>query len=345
MEIPKANNTELKKHQPKKVKIKVPVFTTASLENDVFSDNIETLANQLFPNNDYDSMNEVIISKIDRYKTALTKENFVSNNKRITIEKINYTKHELDGVPCLLLKVTSFETDFFDGFIEDKKAKRRSLDEEDKIGSDTNFIFFYPIIDGDRSNNYIKYYLILVYQDPTKSAYKIIGLTKCIAKDIINIKMKNIKLPAILDELNSEKAMKEFKMLTFNTQEYTETDITLKEYSEYIKKPIIETRKIERVYKNVPNINENIAKLINHCHAIKEKFRLIIKKDKNVSYVVTNKEKIDDVKREFEETCERIFNEEVYILRDDLENGKCFGENFVVDKLKGVITKYLTNVI
>ena len=170
----------------KSYKIQVPVFSTEIIEE----------GNVLFGDT-YQNLIDSIKQRINDYDGRLSFENR-NKTQRTVVSNISYTDHYIGETPCLLLQISAYSTNLFDGYFEDEK--RHQFEKENRIGSDNNFVLIYPVITGIESHNFTRYFLILVYDDPNKEdSNHLIRIAKYIAKDILAIPIKNIRSYAIKD--------------------------------------------------------------------------------------------------------------------------------------------------
>ena len=119
----------------KSYNIKVPVFTTT------MKDDTEGLFGKIT----YSDMLETIKSKINAFKSEISYENRNKTKKKV-ISKISFIEQVLGEIPCLLLQISAFNTNIYDGYFE--AIEKIQIQRENKLGSENNFILLYPVIKG-----------------------------------------------------------------------------------------------------------------------------------------------------------------------------------------------------
>ena len=132
----------MKNSKEKLYQIKIPIYISdAKIDEDKSVQYEELILSQ-------DLLIQHLISKIDKHngkKVVLTsgKRNKTSTRN---IDEVNCEKVSFGNDKALLLKITSFSSNLFDGFIE--KDTRIKLDKNDKIGSEHYYAIIYPHIFG-----------------------------------------------------------------------------------------------------------------------------------------------------------------------------------------------------
>ena len=307
----------------KSYNIKVPVFTTT------MKDDTEGLFGKIT----YSDMLETIKSKINAFKSEISYENRNKTKKKV-ISKISFIEQVLGEIPCLLLQISAFNTNIYDGYFE--AIEKIQIQRENKLGSENNFILLYPVIKGYDSRNYTSYFLILVYEDPTKDNGEVIKIAKNIVNKVLNIPIQNIKMPTILDEIKAISTVPELQIKYYGVYN-AENDVDVK-YREYLQSGKI-TKTKEDYFKNMPyqKLKDLLSEPDNADYQRKTTKLIIGKKEYRIS-----KELINDASEELKETAEKIFNAITSITQDELDN-KVHNHDFVVEKLNSVLTNYLNN--
>jgi hypothetical protein len=239
-----------------------------------------------------------------------------------------------ENVPCLLLQVSAFNTNFYDGYFEaDKKIP---MQRDNKLGKDSNFVLLYPVIKGLNNKNYTSYFLILVYEDPTKDNGEVIRIAKIVVNKILNVPIQNIKLPTILEEIEKIKTIPELQIKYFSIYN-SDNDVDVK-YREYLQTEKIRKSK-EDYFKDMPyqKVSELLAEPDDTEYQRKETKLIIGKKEYKIK-----KELINEAAEELKETAEKIFNMSTSITQDELDN-KVHNQDFVIEKLSAVLVNYLSN--
>jgi len=307
----------------KSYNIKVPVFTTTMKDD----------TEGLFGKVTYSEMVEMLKSKINAFKSEISFENR-NKTKRTVISKIDFTEQFLGENPCLLMRVSAFNTNMYDGYFEaDEKIQ---IQKENKLGSENNYILLYPIIKGYDSRDYTNYFLVLVYEDPTKDNGEVIKIAKNVVNKILNIPIQNIKLPTILDEIKELPTIPELQVKYYGMYN-AENDTDIK-YREYLQSGRI-TKSKEDNFKNMPyqTLQDLLSEPDDPEYQRKTTKLIIGKKEYRIS-----KELINEASEELKETAEKIFNATTSITQDELDN-KVHNQDFVMDKLSAILTNYLSN--
>lgn len=305
--------------------IKIPVYTSELVKkpNDLFGGVTPT------------HMINYALNKINEYNNQGVKITSDKRNKtkKKEIDKIFFTEHKIGIVPVLLLRISAYNTNLLDGYVEtDKKIE---FNPSDKIGSDNNFVMLYPRVVGIDPNSYKHHWLIFVYEDPHKENADIISTIKLVLNKILKIPTANIKLPDVLDELKSYKTIPELQV-KLSSINYKDNEVDIK-YREYLTDTRLKKIK-EDYFKNMPF--ENTQDLI-YDSSIGEDYdkrevKVIIGKKE---FKITNEQK-REAKEGFNQLIEEIYNEKSSITESDLEN--LYKSDFIITKLTPVLENYLT---
>lgn len=315
----------MSKPKEKSYKIQVPVFSTEIIEegNVLFSDT-------------YQNLISAIKQKLNDYDGRLSFENR-NKTQRTVVSNINCTDHTIGGIPCILLQISAYSTNLFDGYFEDEE--RHQFEKENRIGSDNNFVLIYPVITGLESHNYTRYFLILVYDDPNKEdSNHLIRIAKYIAKDILSIPVKNIKPKTVLDELRNVGNIPELQVKYYGIYN-SENDVDVK-FQEYLVGGRIKKSKTNN-YKNMPF--EMISDLLAETddsgeYQTKRTIFKIGKKEFRIT-----RQLIKDAEEQYSETAEKVFNAAIGITQSELENNTIYQPDYIVNKLSGVISNYVSS--
>jgi hypothetical protein len=307
----------------KSYNIKVPVFTTT------MKDDTEGLFGKIT----YSELLDVLKAKINGFQSEVCFDNR-NKTKKTVISKINFSEHILGEVPCLLLQISAFNTNFYDGYFE--AAEKIPIQRDNKLGNENNFVLLYPVIKGFNSQNYTSYFLVLIYEDPTKDNGEVIKIAKNVVNKILNIPIQNIKLPTILDEIKEISTIPELQIKYYGMYN-AENDIDVK-YREYLQSGKI-TKSKEDYFKNMPyqKLQDLLAEPDDLEYQRKTTKLIIGKKEYKIS-----KELINEASEELKETAEKIFNMTTSITQDELDN-KVHNQDFVMEKLSTILANYLSN--
>lgn len=302
--------------------IKVPVYTSSFIDQ----------PSDLFGGVTYTHMISYVKNKIDDYNKNSIKVFKIRRNKvqKKVIGEVKYYDKNIGDRPVLLLQISAYNTNLHDGYVEtDKKI---NLQENNKLGSDNNFVLIFPNIIGLTTDNYKFQWLILIYEDPNKDNYEIVETSKLVLKNILSIPTANIKLPDVLEELKKIGNIPEL-FLKFTSTSTDENEVDVR-YVSYLVGSKIVKKKSEN-FKNMPF--KDTEEIINDT-TYKNDYQ---KRDVKIS--IGNKDyKIIEAEDSINKTVEEIFNESIGITEKDmLEN--LYTVDFIMNKLTPVIHKYMSN--
>ncbi len=305
-----------------KHKIKVPIFS---------SEIKELNESGLFESPDYNSLITYIKSKVDSFKEKKTVITQSRSNKvkEMQISNIEYIDSTFENIPILLLKITAYNTNLLDGFVETEE--KRELKSTDKIGSDRNYVLVFPSIYGSNSNKFTYQFKFFVYDDPTKDSYEIISICKLVSRKILDISIRNLKLATILKELKDDAVLENVEIqLSSQTEETDDPEIKLKQY--LVKSKVFKTTK--NSYKDIPT--EEFENLINRSDGnfIKRTFKVFKNKRE---YKITQEKHKNDLEK-LNSTIEEIFNSQYDLNQNDMEN--LFNEDFILKNLHFALTDF-----
>lgn len=310
-----------------KHKIKIPVFSSEVKNFDL---------GVIFDSPDYNSLIKLLKAKIEEFDRAgIAVTNLRSNKvKEMKISNIEYFDYSFEGIPTLLLKITAYNTNLIDGFVE--IDLKRDLQKKDKVGSDTNYVLIIPSIFGLNSSKNTYQYKFFVYDDPTKESSEIISICKLVAKKILEVKIRNIKLETILQEIKKNNVIENIEIqLSSQTEENDDPEIQLKQY--LVKSNVAKTTKNK--YKNLPT--ESFEKLIHdRSH---NSYKRIFKIIKNKTEIKITQEKFKGDIDKLNSTIEEIFNSQYELSQNDLEN--IFDKDFIIKNLNCALTDFYNQTV
>ena len=313
-----------KETKEKSYNIKFPVYTTTMLDQTV----------GLFENVSYNDMIQMIKGKLSKFSTPISSSNR-NKTKQTVINGITCHDITIEDVPALLLQISAFNTNMYDGYFE--ANEKIQITKDNKIGSDTNYVLLYPRIKGLSAETYTCYFLLLVYEDPTKDNGEVCRLAKIVVNKILEIPIQNIKLPMIFDELKDISTIPELQ-IKYRSISDAENDVDVK-YREYLCTQKLEKKK-DRVFKNMPRetVIELLADKTDDEDYQQKDTRIVIgKKEYRIK-----RELINEASEELKETAEKIFNATSAISQTELDT-KVHDTDFIVEKLSAVLTNYLSN--
>lgn len=305
-----------------KQKIKVPIFSSEIKHVD---------DGGLFESNNYKSLIDHVKKRIDTFNnenTVVTQDR-TNKVKQMQISKIEYFDSEFEKIPILLLKITAYNTNLLDGFVETEE--KRELKSTDKVGSDTNYMIVYPRIFNYTTSKFTYQFKFFVYDDPTKESHEIISICKLVSNKILYIKVRNLKLGNILKELKEDEVIENIEVqLSSQTEDTEDSEIKLRQY--LVKSKVLKI--IKNNYKNIP-----IDRFESFVYKSEGNFiRRILKVFKNkTEYKITQERHKDDLQR-LSNTVEEIFNSQYELNQEDI--GKLFDEDFILKNLRLALTDF-----
>ena len=305
--------------------IKVPVYTTEMISN----------SDDLFGGTSIEDMVSFLKKKFDDHKESDSNISFENRNKtkKTVIQNIDYSEHSLGSTPGLLLSVTAYSTNLYDGYFEGEE--KIEFKKDYKIGSHTNFFMICPIIKGLVSSDYYRYFVILVYEDPTKTNQEISKIAKTILKKVCNTPVANIKLPSILNELRTIGKIPELQM-RYSAIYHHENDVDVK-YREYLVSGKLKKQK-EDHFRNIPveEMESLISESDNDDDFQKKEAKILVGKKE---YKIT-RELLDEANETVKETAEKVFNASTSISEEQLEN--VHNIHFIIEKLSPILENFLS---
>ena len=315
--------SERKQEKPKTYNIKMPVYTTSMMDQE----------EGMFDRVSYPEMIQFLKSRLSKFTSPISYDNR-NKTKKTVISKIKPTEVKIGDVPALLLQINAFNTNLYDGYFEG--SEKIKITRDNKIGSDSNYVLFYPRIGGLTEKNYTCYFLMLVYEDPTKDSGEVSRLAKIVASKILNVPVQNIKLQMILQELKSIGKIPELSVKYYSLTE-SENNVDVK-YASYLDRTKLKKEEF-RNFKNMPfeTMQELIADTSEDGNYQKKETSIFHgKREYKIS-----KQLISEAGEELSETAEKIFNATSAITQKELEE-KLHDQDFMVEKMSAVISNYIS---
>ncbi len=313
-----------KEVKEKSYNIKIPVYTTSVLNQSV----------GLFDHASYQDMIQMIKKRLGNFISPISYSNR-NKTKKTVVSKITYQDLQIGDVPVLLLQISAFNTNMYDGYFE--ANEKILITKENKLGSENNFVLLYPRMKGLSADTNSFYFLMLVYEDPTKDNGEVCKLAKILVNKILKIPIENIKLPMIFDELKDICTIPELQ-IRYRSISDADNDVDVK-YREFLQRSKIEKKK-DRSFKNMPR--KTMEQLLEDSdddedYQQKETRIVIGKKEYRIK-----KELVNEASEELKETAEKIFNASSAITQTELDN-QIHDTKFMIEKLSDVLTNYLSN--
>ena len=307
--------------------IRIPVFRTKIEEEEI----------QLF-NIDREEMVSSTCEKINKFNCSNTKKIILENNgKNYTHEIVKLTaqRKDMHGSPVVFIQMSAHKTNLGDRYIE--TSKKIPMTKDVKIGSDHHYIIMYPMtIKG--KNKFKKHWNIFIYDDPNKDSQEFIRMAKAMIKEVLNIKVSNLKSKDFVEELKAfpilDNVTANFQTIEFTNNQYSAT------FNEYIIGGKIYSRK-EFNLMRMPY--DKIIEMINDDDDItikKKVFNIPIgKKEYKISKTI--RKDYQNAKTKYSLLIESLYNECISITENEY-NTKLYDEKFVIDKLESVVTNYMS---
>lgn len=282
----------------------------------------------------YNGMTSYIKEKVRVFNTEigeLTRSNR-TKIKTTKIDSIEFIGVKIGEIESSLLKISAYTTNHTDGFVETEE--KFQLKENHKVGSDTNFVLLYPIITGISSDKFKYHWLILIYEDPNKQNLELISNVKLVLRKALNIKIKNIKLPSLLEELKSRKTIPELS-LSFTAYENGENEVDA-DLRPYLVKSRL-TRQRKESFENLPlDQTEDLINDDNFNDGYnKKELKLTLG---NKEYKISKE--LKEAQDRISSVVEEVFNSKIAIKETELD--KIYNKDFIVEKLTDVVTNYIS---
>lgn len=311
-----------KQQKPKTYNIKMPVYTTYLMDKE----------EGLFGKVTYEEMITFLKNNLSSSSLPISSDNR-NKTKKTVISKITPTEVKIGDIPALLLQINAFNTNLYDGYFEG--SEKIKITRDNKIGSDSNYVLLYPRINGLDADNYTCYFLMLVYEDPTKDSGEVSKLAKIVANKILKVPVQNIKISMILNELSSIGEIPELRIKYYSLTE-SDNCVDVK-YASYLTKTSLKKEEV-RNFKNMPyqTMESLILDSTEDGNYQKKETSIFFGK----SEYKISKQLIAEANEELTETAEKIFNAKSAITQNELEE-KIHDQEFMIEKMSAVISNYI----
>lgn len=317
----KAKNT---KEKPKVYSIKMPVYTTSTMDKE----------EGMFGKATYEEMMAFLKNRLSSFSSPISTDNR-NKTKKTVISKINSSQVTIGDVPALLLQINAFNTNLYDGYFEGNE--KINFTRDNKIGSDSNYVLFYPRIVGLSEGKYTCFFLMLVYEDPTKDSGEVSRIAKIVSNKILNVPIQNIKMSMILEELKTIKEVPELSVRYYSlTEAENGVDVKYASYLDSTKLKKEETRN----FKNMPMDTMRDLMSDTSEDGNYQKKETWIRWGRR-EYKIT-KQLIAEAGEELKETAEKKFNATSAVTQQELEE-KIHDKKFMIEKMSDVISNYISS--
>ncbi|MDC7225222.1 MAG: hypothetical protein PQJ61_00495 [Spirochaetales bacterium] len=302
--------------------IQVPIFTSKEKPCDT----------GMFEPLNYEELLNGIEYKVKQYNLSGKKLKQKKKNKikEIEVESIESKRVSIGEHEAILLRINACETNSIDGYVEiDRKI---TLNENSKIGSENYIALLYPDIIGIDPEELVYRWLIFLYEDPNKENKEISSIIKLVAKRILDIEIKNVKLNDVLAKIKKMGNIPELRIRLFSViTEDNEVDIMHKEYLSKFKLK----KEKDISYRNIPY--DDTADLIKNIDY--EDFDSSEIKVSDGNNEIRIKGHLNNAKEKVDQIAEEIFNERIYIEEEEMAH--IYEEDFIVNKIKIVINRFM----
>lgn len=320
----KRNKQTRNSNKTKVYSIKMPVYTTSMIDKE----------EGLFGKATYEDMITFLKNRLASFSSPISTDNR-NKTKKTVISKINPTQVTIGDVPALLLQINAFNTNLYDGYFEGNE--KINFTRDNKIGSDSNYVLFYLRIVGLAEGKYTCYFLMLVYEDPTKDSGEVSRIAKIVSNKILNVPIQNIKMSMILEELKAIKEVPELSVRYFSLTE-AENGVDVK-YASYLDSSKLKKEET-RNFKNMPmgtmrDLMSDTSEDGNYQK--KETWIRLGRREYKIS-----KQLIAEAGEELKETAEKIFNATSAVTQQELET-KIHDKDFMIEKMSDVISNYISS--
>ena len=269
---------------------------------------------------------------IENFKFPL--ESPTRNKTLMTVIKgIKADEVSLGSDKALLLQISAYDTNFYDGYFEGDE--RIDITKNNRIGKESNYVLLVPRKKGLTPESYTCYFLMFVYEDPTKQSGEVSKLAKLTTREIVKVPVENIKLPIIMQELKDCKTIPELQ-IKYTSMYEAENDVDVK-YVQYLQGSKVEKKKV-RNFKDMPfDVMSDLLtdKSDDEDYQTKKTSIIVGKTEYRI------KSLIDEAKNELQETAEKVFNFTIGITQTELDT-KIHDKTFIIEKLQAVLNNYLS---
>lgn len=264
----------------------------------------------------------------------------LSNKGKVKTTHIDQIKSEIvymdDETPCLLVQASISDSNLEDTYLSGPDFDKSKLPKDGKLSGEKYFILFYPRIEGLDSNTYTYTWLQVVYEDPTHQTGVATKVAKKIARTLLNTETFNIKLQSAIEDFKKIRLFPEVEIELSSVEFKTSSEFS--KYQQYLVEAK-ETKQVKYSFKNMPNdIVEDIFKDADSHGYITTKARAIIAKKE---YRVKREYYQDNI--DLKATFEQLYNYSYEVSKEDVDSGKIFNNDYLLERFSSVIKAYLLN--
>ena len=297
--------------------VKVPIYVSESkpyvknLFGDTYNDMLHN-AKEMISNFNFDSNT---IQSDKRSKANVT-----------GISNIEFYEKNIGVDKMLLLQITAYKSKFLDGYYENVNKEKQTLNENDKICSNTYFALLIPEI----FNSKEVYWKVLLYEDPSKTNEEFSRIIRLVMNKVLQCSIRNVKEEKFMKDLNSYEIIDkiEINMTSLIDSQDDEPPRLVK----YILKSNTKTLKSVEL-KNVPI--EEVPDIINDSRLNDEGYS-----KKSIKFILNNKRVlsvIEEYKNGIVKTFEENFNYSFEVTEDEIRASKIFQHEYLMDRFKEIL--------
>lgn len=299
--------------------IKVPIYSIPINEEEM---------GVLFPSN-YEDIIDVIELRLKEF-VPITLNNGKKERKTL-IESVSHNSHKIGNIPCVLVRCEVADTNLGDTSIDDNGII--TLSPYAKVKQINYRFLLYPKIDGLINKRVCKI-LLLVYDDPYHDSYNACRIATTIVKKILKFRPINQKLDSVIQEISSSLVVPELQITLASNNPtdsgYASSIAQYKVNASSFKKEVIN-------YQSVPKQQAIDLLEDESCGDFDSKEITFTYGKKQLK---VRREIVEDL-NSIKLTIESIFNASI-ILQDE-EMSRLYEEDFIIEKLKPVLSNFLSN--
>lgn len=282
----------------------------------------------------YEAMIDEVKSSIDNFRPV--SETKRGKTKTLVIDSVSYSDYSIEGRPVLLLQIRAYNTNIEDGFCETSTIVE--LGHDGKVGSETNFVLLYPLIEGLDLDKLSCSFAVLAYEDPTKDSGSVQKLARLLASRVLHRPIRSVKPESVIQEMKRlGSTIPELNITLSGVSFGDEGDCVLKSYE--VKTHLRSIKNEE--YKDVPvSVIDEIQDTPIDASTYQKRVVSCVfgKREYRITKVI-----VDDAKEAFSEMAEKICNLTTAVSEQEMADGTVHNKDFVFNKLSGVLSNFITS--
>jgi len=329
-----------KEKKIKEYKIKVPVSATEKvLANFTYEDAILRLEKDIEIYNENNEIRRVAFKRSNKTQQKV-------------IQKIDTFRYQIgedaEAIPALLLKVTTYNTNLLDGYTEEPDGYIKMFDTRTKLGSEKNYMLFYPNFVGITPNIQANW-LVFTYIDTNKNDSEMVNTAKLVISSVLNLKHVQITREDILKKI--KKASVPIFQIRY-TGIINDTNSVKNEYLQYLTESKLKKDKSE-TFENIPfelaqellsedsQLNEYQNREAKFVYG-KSEYKLVKKLFKSIPEEYNEFDiLVEEARNIYKEAVEHTFTDHFVLFEDEMDN--MYNHDFIVKKLSPIITNYIVS--